>query len=63
VTIDVDEAGMKFKSVSSLEVAIKIPSLLLQILPVGQEKAKEQGSAAVLKLSTWLPPSELRNLK
>jgi hypothetical protein len=51
VTVDVDEAGkeLKFKSVSSLEVAIKIPSLLLRILPVSKEKAEEQGSAAVLK--------------
>ena len=34
---------------TSLDIAVKFPSLLLKILPVSKEKAEEQGSASVIK--------------
>jgi len=35
---------------TSLDIAVKFPSLLLKILPVSKEKAEEQGSASVIKV-------------
>ncbi len=48
-----DDSGKEplvvFNIDSSLEIAIKFPSMLLKILPVSKEKAEEQGSASVAK--------------
>jgi hypothetical protein len=46
---DEDESSVVFAIDSSLDIAVKFPSLLLKILPVSKEKAEEQGSASVAK--------------
>ena len=43
------ETEATFVIETSLDIAIKFPSLLMKILPVSKEKAEEQGSASVIK--------------